>query len=164
MTRIDLATVDDIYQVAVNMRERDYAEISALHYAVNRETLAQTLARGYGDNPDVLCASYEGRPIAIGGCLTFRPNVASLLMFSTDEFPRVGLTVARFIRRQMFPRLEQAGIHRFEAVTLAGYTEIHDWMRTLGLEAETGPLRNFGKNGEAFIYYAKVVDVRSSGA
>lgn len=164
MTRIEKATAADIHSVALSMRERDYAEISALHYATSREQLADVLSAVYGSNEDVLCASIDGQPICIGGCLTFRPKVASLLMFSTDDFPRVGLTVARFIKRQLFPRLEQAGIHRFEAVTLAGYTEIHAWMRTLGMEAETGPLRNFGKNGEAFIYYAKVADVRSSGA
>lgn len=163
MLRIETAAPEEIYRVAVDMRERDYAEISALHYAEGREELAQAITRHYSGNRDVLCVSLDGEPICIGGCLPLRPRVASLMLFATDAFPRVGIAVTRFVKHQLIPRLEAAGIHRFEAVSLVGYDEVHDWLRLLGLEAETGPLRNFGKNGEAFVYFSKVVDVRPIG-
>lgn len=154
--KIEPATAAEIYDVAVDMRERDYAEISALHFADSREDLAQALARHYMNNPNVLCASQDDEPICIGGFLPLRPNVISLMMFATASLPKIGVGLTRFIKHQMFPRLEAAGVRRIEAVSLTGYDEVHDWLRLLGLEAETAPLRNFGKNGEAFIYFSKV--------
>ena len=39
----------------------------------------------------------------------------TLLFFATDNFARVALPLARFIRRELFPRLEAVCVHRFEA-------------------------------------------------
>jgi len=160
MLKIKSATAQEIYDVAVGMRERDFIEIGALNFAEGREDLAQALARRYMMNEDVLCASWSDRPICIGGFINTRPNVISLMMFATSDFPKIGVGITRFIKHQMFPRLEQAGVHRIEAISLEGYDEVHDWLRVLGLEAETEPLRNFGKNGEAFRYFARVMDAR----
>lgn len=162
--KIEPATADQIYDVALGMRPRDFEEISALNFAEDRAQLADILMRRYGRNEDVLCASWHGMPVCIGGFLLTRPNVISMMMFATSEFPRIGYGITRFVRNTLMPRYERAGIRRFEAISLDGYDEIHGWLRLLGLEAETAPLRNFGKNGEAFIYFSKVVDAGSSGA
>jgi hypothetical protein len=164
MMTIERATRQQIYAVAVGMRSRDFDEIAALNFADNRSQLAQMLADRHANNEDVLCCAWHGFPVCVGGFLLTRPNVISLMMFATSDFPKVGLGLTRFIKKQMFPRLERAGVHRIEALSLDGYDEIHDWLRVLGLEAETKPLRNFGKNGEAFRYFSKVMDVRPAGA
>lgn len=158
--KIERATAEQVYEVALAMRQRDFDEISALNFADDRDELAELLARRYIGDDSIMCASLGGKPICIGGTINARPNVISLLFFATDEFPKIGLGVTRFIKKRLMPRLERAGIHRFEAVSLDGYHEVHAWLNLLGLEAETEPLRGFGKNGEAFRYFSKVADVR----
>lgn len=162
--KIDPAAPAQIHDVALGMRPRDFAEISALNFADTRPELAEILVARYKNNEDVLCGSWRGFPIVIGGFLQTRPNVLSMMMFATSEFPKIGYGITRFLKNTLMPRYEQAGIRRFEAISLDGYAEVHDWLRVLGLEAETGPLRNFGKNGESFVYFSKVVYAGPAGA
>lgn len=164
MTKIDPASKDDVYDVALRMRQRDYDEFSAVSFAENRAQLATIMAERYGDHPDVLCGWYDGRPACIGGLVMARPNVVSLLFFGTDQFRHIGLGITRFIRRELFPRYEAAGVHRFEAVSLATHNETHVWLKTIGLEPETGPLIGYGRDGQAFIQFSRVRDVGPAGA
>lgn len=162
--RIDNATPAQVRFVAEWMRERDYAEISALHFADNREELVEVIVNTYGATPDTICATWQGTPVAVGGFYQVRPRTCAMGMFATDLFPRIGLGLTRFLVKQMMPRLVEAGIHRFECNSLAGYDSVHNWLRTLGLEQEGPEMRNYGKNGESFVTFAMVVDDRPSGA
>ena len=162
--KIKPATAEDIYEVALHMRDRDFKEINALNTTEGRDALAEVLARRYIGCPDILCASLDGKPIAVGGFLCLRPNVVSLMLFATNEFNHIGLSLTRWIKNEMFPRLEKAGVHRIEALSLDGYNEVHDWLRVLGLEDEGCAMRAFGKNKEDFRYFAKVTDARSAGS
>ena len=159
MMRIEPASIDQIRDVALRMRARDFDEFRALNFADTREALAEALAARYAARDDILCASRDGEDICVGGFLEHRPRVVSLMLYATDSFPRIGYGLTRFILREMFPRLAAAGIHRIEAISLADYSAVHEWLRTLGLGAETPPLRNFGKNGESFVQFAKVAHV-----
>lgn len=161
MTKIEPASRDDVYQVALRMRPGDYDEFSAVSFAQNRAQLALLLADRYGGNPDVMCGWHDGRPACIGGLIMARPNVVSLLFFGTDEFKRIGLGVTRFIKRKLFPRLETAGVHRFEAVSLATHDEAHAWLRSLGMKPETDPLLGYGRDRQAFIQFSKVCDAEN---
>lgn len=164
MMKIEPASQDDVFTVAIGMRQGDYEEFSAVSFANNRAELAAILAERYGGHPDVLCGWRGNQPACIGGLVMARPNVVSLLFFGTDDFPRIGLGVTRFIRRELFPRYEAAGVHRFEAVSMATHNEAHVWLKTLGLEPETDPLAGYGRKGEAFIQFSRVRDVRPAGA
>ena len=164
MMRIEPARPEDIYEVAVAMRDRDYEEISCLHAAETRADLAMALVRRFGNRPDVLCGLWNTAPVCIGGFIEVRPRVVSMMLFATADFPRIALGITRFTTRQMMPRLADVGVHRFEAASLAGYSDVHDWLRVLGLEPETAPLLKFGKNGESFVLFSKVTDARPSGA
>ena len=162
--RIDQARPDQIRFVAEWMRDRDYAEISALHFVDDRQELAETLTAIYRSTPDTICASWRGTPVAVGGFYQIRPRTCAMGMFATELFPRIGLGLTRFLVREMMPRLIEAGIHRFECHSLAGYDDVHNWLRTLGLEQEGPEMRNYGKNGESFVTFAKVVDEGPAGA
>jgi hypothetical protein len=161
--RIDQARPEQVRFVSEWMRERDYAEMSALHFVDSREELASLLTLLYGKAPDTLCASWRGTPVAVGGFYQIRPGTCAMGMWATDLFPRVGLGLTRFLVRTMMPSLERAGIHRFECMSLVGYDEVHAWLRTLGLEQEGPERRNYGKNGESYLMFSKVVDARPSG-
>lgn len=156
---IRVATAEQIYDVALNMRERDFQEFIGTSVYDTREELAQDLARRYGGRDDVLCVSIDDEPICIGGTVETWPGVMTLLLFATDEFHRVGLEVTRFVSKRLFPGYEASGIHRIQAISLAGYDEIHDWLRTLGLREEA-TLTRFGKEGQDYVQFARVTDVR----
>jgi len=164
MTKIEPASREDVHRVALDMRQGDFDEFSAVSFADDRAQLATLLADRYGGRHDVMCGWCAGRPACVGGLVQARPNVVSLLFFATDDFRRIGLGVTRFIVKQLFPRLEAAGVHRFEAVSLAAHNDAHMWLQTLGLRPETGPMLGYGRDGQAFIQFAKVRDVRSPGA
>ncbi len=157
------ATWVDILSVALQMRDRDFEEMSATSHAKNRVELAEELADRYGTRHDLLCVSKDGAPVCIGGAVPAWPGVVSLMMFATPQFPEVGLETTRFIRGRYFPALEANGIHRIQAISLAGYTEVHDWLRTLGMEQEA-VIPAFGKNGETFVQFGRVRGARSARA
>lgn len=162
--RIEPATPEAVRHVAVNMRERDYLEFSAVSFAETRFELAEVLTARYGENAEVH-VGFEGmEPICVGGSVMARPNVISLLFFATDRFPEIVLPATRYIKKQLLPRLVEAGVHRVEAVSMIDHTEAHAWLRTLGLRKETGPMQGYGKNGEAFVQYAWSKNVRPPGA
>lgn len=156
--KIEPATRLDVLTVALAMRQRDFQEFTAVTPADTREHLARLMAERYGDRDDVLCVRWGEYPVVIGGALEIRPNVVTLLLFATDNFARVVLPLTRFIKRELFPRYFAAGVHRVEAVAMAGYDEVHKWLGVLGLTPETGPLLGYGKRGEAFIQFSKVVE------
>lgn len=164
MMTIEPAAKIDVFNVAKDMRADDYAEFSAVSHASNRTELARGLAERYGDRHDVLVGTWKDNPVCIGGFVMARPNVVSLLFFATDEFRHIGLGITRFIRQNLFPKLEAQGVHRFEAVSMATHVSAHKWLRTLGLAVETEPMRGYGRDGQDFIQFAKVRDVCSAGA
>ena len=137
------------------MRERDYQELLATATVNSRAELAHVLAARYGDRADVLVGRANGTPVCIGGTITPWPGVISLLFFATPEFPKIGLTITRWIGKELFPRYFDAGVHRIQAVSLDGYDEVHRWLGALGLEREA-VLPAFGRNGEDFVQFAKV--------
>jgi hypothetical protein len=158
---IDVATAEQVHAVALNMRDRDFTEFRATSFHDTRGDLADDLAARYGGRDDVLCGTLDGAPVCIGGTIETWPGVMTLLFFATPRFPKIGLEISRFIRNQLFPRYEAAGIHRIQAVSLAGYTEVHDWLNLLGLRKEA-ELRAFGKGGEDFLQFGRVSGVRAS--
>mgnify|MGYP001157944213 CR=1 FL=1 len=153
---IDRATTEQVHAVALRMRDRDFKEFRATSFHDTREALADDLAERFGGRDDVLCVAKAGEPVCIGGALEMWPGVLTLMLFATPEFPSVGLEVTRFLKTELFPRHEAAGAHRIQAVSLEGYSEVHDWLASLGLERE-GVMRRFGKRGEDFVQFGRVV-------
>ena len=164
---IERATRADVLHVASRMRERDFIEFRALSPLDDRAALAEALAGKFGGRPDVLCGAVDGVPICIGGTLELWPGVMTLLFFATDDFPRIGRLITRWIKNDLFPRYDAAGVHRIQAISLDGYDDVHRWLVSLGLERETAPMRGYGKRGEDFVQFARLVKeaprVRPSG-
>ncbi|MFY7925566.1 MAG: hypothetical protein ACOVN5_07130 [Aquidulcibacter sp.] len=151
--KISEPTPDDVYQVAKNMRDRDFAEFSAVSHSETRHQLAVGMMMRYGQDESTVVGFDGDDPVCVGATIMARPNVVTLLFFATDSFPKIALPATRFIKRELFGRLKKAGVHRIEAVSMAGHDETHAWLRTLGLERETDLMRGYGKNGESFIQF-----------
>lgn len=140
------------------MRERDYAELSAMTGWLSRRHAADSLVVRYSHMESVECVKLpDGTPVGIGGPLWMRPNVATLLFFATDDFRSVAMDLTRYMRRSLIPDIKAQGAHRIECLSLDTYTEMQTWVRTFGLRRE-GVLRAYGCNGEDFASFAWVKD------
>lgn len=165
MMRIETATPSAIRAVAERMRDQDAAEFLAVSNAETRDELVGGLVATYGARDDLIMACADDmRPVAIGGLIEHRPNVATLLFFATDEFRQIALGLTRFIRCNLFPEVVAAGVHRIECVSIAGYVDNHRWIRLLGLNEPIITLRAYGKGAEDFLMFSWVADAGSSSA
>lgn len=153
--RIDVTTPENVRHVAERMRASDYREFSALAHARDQQELAEALVQGYGEHPSGICAYYGDEPVAVGAMVQGRPNVVTLMFFATDEFPKIALSLTRFITKNLFEKYRAGGVHRIECVSIDGYDEAHRWIKLLGLQHEA-VFPGYGKNGEAFHQFAKV--------
>jgi len=154
---VEAATPELVRVAAENMRQRDRDEFMPLCRFHQHAELVDNLVARFGEHKDVVVAGDGHAPIAVGGMIRHRPNVATLLMFATDDLPRIGADLTRFIRQRLFPTYRAAGTHRIECVSIAGYDEVHRWLRVLGLKEEAD-LPGFGRDGERYVQFAWVAD------
>lgn len=153
---IEPALPSDVALVAQAMRQRDRDEFMPLTHFERHEQLAKSLVTRFGGHPDVFTVFDDPGPVAVGGMLLHRPNVATLLFFATDDFKgRVASDFTRFVKQRLFPAYEARGVHRIECQSLDGYEEVHRWLEVLGLEREA-VMPAFGRGGETYLQFAKV--------
>lgn len=144
------AAPQEVYEVAINMRDKDYEELSALMWTEGREELAESMAQRCDALANIYAVgSDEDGVVAVISYMPHRPGVWGLGLFATDKFQKVGRFLTKRIIRDIIPALDGAGAHRVEAQSICGYEEVHDWLRFLGLKEEC-TLHALGKNGEDF--------------
>lgn len=154
---LEYPSEDDIRRVALDMRETDYREFIALSDQSTREGLALQLAVRFAGREDIFMASWAGWPVAVGGLIELRPHVVTLAMFATDDLPKIGGPLTKVLKG-MFSDVKRTGVHRIEAVSMVGHDDAHRWIQALGLAPEGGPMRGYGKGGEAYQQFAWVAD------
>ena len=152
---IERATVGDVRAVALAMRRGDFEEFSATSAEADRRALANSLALRYGGRDDVLVGRANGEPVCVGGTIEAWPGVITLMFFGTDKWPLIGRGMTRWIKRELFPRYLESGVHRIQAVSHGQHHDAHKWLRALGLKEEAR-FERFGKGGEMFIQFAMV--------
>lgn len=148
MRRAPLAYNDVLY-VAQRMRDADRREVYATRWSDRPEDLARDT---------MICGDFSwilgtDVPVAAIGAYAMWPNVWSVWMFATDDFPQIRLSATRFVRHGMIPALVESGAHRAECRSLADHAEAHAWLELLGAKKEGSPHFKFGKNGEDFCTY-----------
>lgn len=150
------ATKEDIYHVALHMRDRDFEEIECVSWVSGREELASSIAENYLEHENVYaCGTQEDGAIAILSYLPLRPGVWSVGMFATNDFKKVGKFLTRCIIKDIIPSLNNSNFHRVEAHSICGYEDIHNWLNFIGLKEEC-EIKGFGRNGENFKTFAFV--------
>lgn len=149
-------TLGSIYNVALNMRERDYEEIVALSFCENRKELADQLARTWsGHQTTLVCGTKELGGIAAITYIPMRKGVWNLGLFATNNFQKIHLSLTKLIINSIIPVLDKANAHRVEAQSIVGYETVHNWLRFLGLNEES-VLHGYGRNKEDFVNFAWV--------
>lgn len=150
------ATIGSIYDIALNMRERDYEECSALSFCENRHELAEEIARSWSTSETtIICGTKEIGGIAVFTYMPLRKGVWNMGLVATDKFNKIHLSLTKLIIKSIIPTLDKAGAHRVEAQSIAGYSSVHNWLKFLGLEQES-VIKGYGKNGEDFVNFAYV--------
>lgn len=139
----------------MNMRDQDFVEFCATSDVDSRPALADLLVGRYGERDDVMCGFADDVPTCIGGTIEAWSGVISLLFFATNDFPRIGRGITRWIKRDLFPRYFDAGIHRIQAISHGDHGDAHAWLQTLGLKQEA-VFPAFGRGSETFIQFAQV--------
>ena len=148
--------VGSIYNVALNMRQKDYEEIVALSFCESRKELADQLSRSWaGHKTTIVCGTKEHGAIAAFTYIPMRKGVWSLGLFATNNFQKIHLSLTKLIINSIIPILDKAKAHRVEAQSIDGYEAVHNWLKFLGLNEES-VLKSYGRNGEDFINFAWV--------
>lgn len=153
---VEAPTPDSVRRVAENMRERDRMEFMAVSYATTHTELVESLVARYGEHNDVVVAYSGDEPVVVGGLLRLRPNVATLMLFATDQINEIGAELTRFVRQRLFAQYRAQGVHRIECASMDGYAEVHRWVLALGLKREGPAMRKYGRNGEGFVQFSWV--------
>jgi hypothetical protein len=151
MTGVTIApvTYDAVLSIARNMRAGDAREIWATRWIESPEGLAADVMRA-GEYGFVI--SLDEEPVAAIGAAPNWPNVWNVWMFSTDKWPKVALSVTKFVRRVMIPNLYKAGATRVHCMSIAGHSVAHRWLESLGaIKGNREP--GWGKNGEDFFMF-----------
>lgn len=150
------ASIGALYDIALHMRERDFEECSALSFAETRHELAEEIARSWSRSETTLiCGTEELGGIAAFTYMPLRRGVWNMGLIATDKFDKIHLSLTRLIIKSIIPVLDNAGAHRVEAQSIAGYSSVHNWLKFLGLEEES-VIKGYGKNGEDFVNFAYV--------
>jgi hypothetical protein len=140
------------------MRAEDRREIEATRWHFDPERLAlETLASArFG-----CCAAHDLEPVAVVAAIEYWPGFYSVGMFATDKWPKVALSLTRWVRQRMSAQLLAAGAHRMECRVIEGHGTAMRWLESLGAVREAA-LVDCGRNRETFYLYAwRLSDVPS---
>ena len=146
--RLGPITYGDALYIAEHMREWDRREVFAgLWTDSPYEVVQHALLWKPG------WTAYFGlKPIALVGAFPTHPGVWSVGMVATDEFPKIGKKLTRFVKRVMIPALVETGAHRAECCSMVGHEEAHRWLKLLGAHEEALH-KGFGRGQEDFIRF-----------
>jgi len=150
---VDL-TLERALYIAHNMVKDDFDEIMATHWGDTIDGFAEQCVAANGLN---MCSlADDGTPVAMGGIALFQPKVGTAWMVGTSRMIEKKIEVTRFAKQAIHRSLQDGVVHRVNAFASALHLRTHPWLRSLGL-IEENTLKKWGKNGEDFIIFAKVV-------
>ena len=145
-----MASREGIAHIVRNLRARDRAEIFALRWNDDEDTLIDQVSANAGALWRVW--SWDGEPVAINGVVPVRPGVVVAGAFGTDKWRFTLRAMTRWSLEFVIPALRCSNYHRGEAYVLASNTDSRRWIESLGAEIESVLLR-YGRNREDFLLY-----------
>lgn len=149
---LKIVTWPDIQRVAASMRDIQRKAALALCGSDDIMEAIMPLAT----SPTIGATVWKGdEPIVAIGVVLVHPGVGSTFMYSTDRWREVLIETTRFFKRGLVPGLVRAGIHRIQALGLAGDPQTDRWKVLLGA-THSAELRSYGKNGEDYVLHSMV--------
>ena len=158
----EAAIVATVREVAENMRPRDREEFMAVSPFETHGQLVDAVVERYALHQDAyVFRTDDGAPVGVAGMIRHRPNVITLLFFATEQFAEIGSDLTRFVRKVLFPKYRELGVHRIECASIEGYAETHRWLEVLGLQQEA-VMPGYGRGGETYIQFSWVMERNES--
>ena len=142
---LDPLHVEPVY---ANLRPWDLSECEAVSYQWDAVNMAHLVAA----NCDGRAVLRGGKPVAVISWLQMHPGCYTVAMLATPDWPSVALSVTKWVRRALIPKLLDSGARRVECKSIDGHTDAHRWLLSLGARAESR-LESYGKNGETFVLF-----------
>ena len=143
-------TREAVQHIIENMREWDRREIFATR--LDSDTGGGLLEDVFRAGPVAWVSSHEGAPVAAFGCSPMWRGVWGMWMFATDNFPKIGLGMTKFVIQGIVPMLWQHGAHRLECKSMEGHVDAHRWLEVIGARREATHA-GYGRDGETFHTY-----------
>lgn len=137
-----------IRHIAENLRGQDKAELFALKWDTDPETIVRHVEPHL---TGLTWTWYWGQtPAAVIGMVPNWPGVWTAWAFGTGDWRRVVLGMTKHARRIILPTLADQGAHRVQAFSHAEHHSSQEWMRRCFGFREEATLSGFGRNGEDF--------------
>ncbi len=137
---------DDVLTICQNLRSHDPTEIFAVRFDDRPEDLAATTMQLTGSSWIV----YRGlEPVAVLGITPITPGGWGAWAFGTNAFPKVAISLTRFIKKGIIPSLLASGAKHVQMLVWTEYHQARKWLRGFGAKEEA-VIPNLGKGGEDF--------------
>ena len=150
MVTFDPITEDGAASVTTRLRDADRVEAQAsgdLYDHMAAQELGWRIASLANCGAVV---AIDGRPAALIAVALVRPWIGEAAMLATDDWPRVGLSTTRWVKRELMPTCRRMGLTRVECRVMAAHRVARRWLHALGATEET-ELPGWGRNGEPFL-------------
>ena len=141
---------ESLQYICRNLREKAKQEAIASGWDGNADTLADLFYRAF--NNDIAAVGGLENPIYAGGAIEVYPGAWQMWSVATEDFDKIMLSVTKYVRRIMLPKIVRHGAWRIEARCIGGDVETQKWMQLLGAKLESTQ-KGTGKNGEDFLIY-----------
>ena len=133
----------DVRHIARRLRPGDRDEVIGMRGHDYFTSLIDSIMRC----TQAYCATYEGRPVAMGG-IQDGGSYWQLWMLATDSFPAVGWEVTEFVRSSILPMLADSGKEKAICDSIESHSQAHQWLKLLGAR-DLGPVP-IGLHGEVY--------------
>lgn len=143
---LDAGHADDVLAICHNLRAHDKREIFATRFDSEPEDL---LASTMSLSETSWIAYYNNEPVAVFGIMPIAPDVWSAYAFATDRFPKIAISLTRFIKKGIIPSLLATSAKQVQALVWTEYHQARKWLRGFGAREEA-VIPNLGKGGEDF--------------
>lgn len=95
----------------------------------------------------------DGKPVAVFGAIEIHKGVWQIYMLTTPAFPKIAISLTRFLKRVMVPTLfDDLGCRRLEGFFHEANTFIHRWVEGFGARKEFVK-ENYAPDGAAYVGY-----------
>lgn len=148
-----------VRHVLSNLRALDRAEALMLMDSADPAHVAEHVLGGRSEHALLALLAHKDapeQPLALFGIIRRSPNVGEAHLVTTQDFPRIAISFARFVRHIVMPRAVIAGYHRVEVRVWDGYPAACRLIELLGASLEC-VVPMVGKGGETFRQYAWTV-------
>ncbi len=138
-----------VVYISRRMRTRDAEEIMPHLWSPTPEDLAAHSVHGGAS----WVALKDGQPVAAWGVQERLPQVWTVWMYATDDWPAVALSATRHIKSVVREHMISRGAVRADCWSMDGHDEAHRWLEVLGARREAS-LEDYGRNRQTYHCYS----------